>query len=286
MRIRPALNREVSIFKGKRPNYGYYAFKYYMLMFCCLTLIGLLLALLGLQFNRKLFVYIGIGLVTYAVLTTLGWAFARYIIPGNRIEIARNIVDSLNLSGHELVLDVGSGRGLYAIEAAKTLSTGIVIAIDIWEPENTLDFKNPYKLTQPTGNTISNAQKNARIEGVAEKIEFLNMDGNHTQFDSNLFDLTICGFVVGHQRENALNMLKEMKRILKPGGRLILIDNTCDLTFFLLSTPHLFIYSYIRGTKAKRLTKKKWISRIDKAGFKINRLKARRGIITVESAAT
>jgi SAM-dependent methyltransferase len=285
VKSKPALYREGASFKGKRPNYGFYAFKYYMLMFCCIAFIGLSLALLGRQLNRELFAYIGIGLVAYAVLTTLGWAIARYIIPGNRIEIARHIIASLNLSGQELVLDVGSGRGLYAIEAAKALSTGKVIAIDIWEPENTLDFKNPYKLTQPTGNTISNAQKNARIEGVEEKIDFLNMDGNHTKFDSNLFDLTICGFVVGHQRENALNMLKEMKRILKPGGRLILIDNVRDLTFFLLSTPHLFIYSYIRGTKAKRLTKKKWVSRIKKAGFKINRLKARRGIITVESAA-
>jgi ubiquinone/menaquinone biosynthesis C-methylase UbiE len=286
MRIKLDLFKQRSIIRGLKPSYGYYAFKYYMLMFCCLVFIGFALTSLGMQFNRKLFVYVGIGLVAYAVLTTLGWSFARYIIPGNRIEIARNVVASLNLSGHEIVLDVGSGRGLYAIEAAKALSIGKVIAIDIWEPGNTLDFKNPYKLTQPTGNTISNARKNARIERVEEKIEFLNMDANHTQFDSNFFDLVICAFVVGHQRENALNMLKEMNRILKPGGRLILIDNARDFTYFMLSTPHLFIYSYLRGTKAKQLTKKNWISRLEKARFQINRMKARRGIITVESTAT
>lgn len=39
-------------------------------------------------------------------------------------------------SGHELVLDVGCGRGLMLIGAAKRLTTGKAIGIDLWQQQD------------------------------------------------------------------------------------------------------------------------------------------------------
>jgi len=270
--------------KRNKPNYGFYYFKPYMLMLATFLIIGFGILFVGKRIDRQLIQFVGVAIVAYGIFTTLGWALARYVIPGNRIMFAKKIASSLGLKGDEIVLDVGSGRGLYAIEVAKLLTKGKVIGIDLWNKSKMPNSIYHHKLSQPTGNTILNALKNAEIEDVSKKIQFQNMDANHLQFDTSSFNIVICGFVIGHLREYGLNVLLEIKRILKPGGRLILIDNFRDMTYFLLSTPHLFVLSYLRGTKARRLAKRNWIKNIKKAGFNIRRFEARKSIIVVEGS--
>lgn len=266
----------------EKPNYGYYYFKPYMLMLAFFVVVGLLILAYAIRINQLIVFGIGVAIVVYGILTTIAWALARYIIPGNRIKFARNIATSLNLSGSEVILDVGSGRGLYAIEFAEKLKTGKVIGIDIWEPDRIANLTHHHKLSQPTGNTISNARQNARIEGVDHKIEFISMDANHLEFENHSFDLVVCGFVISHLKQYGMPVLIELRRVLKPGCRLILIDNFRDFTYLLLSTPHLFILSYLKGSKAKQLTKKRWISMITKAGFKIIHFETGRSIVVIE----
>src|SRR5262245_25320490 len=43
------------------------------------------------------------------------------------------LIESLQLKGNETVLDVGCGRGLLLIEAAKHLPNGKAIGVDIWQ---------------------------------------------------------------------------------------------------------------------------------------------------------
>ncbi len=45
-------------------------------------------------------------------------------------------LDGLKLRGDELVLDVGCGRGLLLIGAAKRLTTGKAVGVDIWNAED------------------------------------------------------------------------------------------------------------------------------------------------------
>jgi ubiquinone/menaquinone biosynthesis C-methylase UbiE len=268
--------------KKQKPQYGYYYFKPYMLMLLFFVLSGCGFLFLGMLKKQPLITGGALFLIFYGIFTTLGWLLARYVIPGNRIKFAKNIVDSLNISGKEKILDVGSGRGLYAIEVAKRLSTGKVIGIDVWDEAKIDNLIFHHRLSQPTGNIIKNAQRNAVIEGVDDRIEFISMDANHLRFRSNSFDIVICGFVIGHLWKFAPAILNEIYRVLKPGGRLILIDSVRDSTYLLLSTPHLFFLSYLKGTKARWFTKRNWYSLIMNAGFKINRLNARRSIISVE----
>ncbi len=42
------------------------------------------------------------------------------------------LIDLLNIQGNEYILDVGCGSGLLLIGAAKKLTTGKAIGIDIW----------------------------------------------------------------------------------------------------------------------------------------------------------
>jgi ubiquinone/menaquinone biosynthesis C-methylase UbiE len=270
--------------KRKKPSYGYYYFKPYILMLVTFFIIGFSMFFWGKRIDQPQIQFIGAAIAAYGIITTLGWALARYVIPGNRIKFAKSVALSLNLKGDEIVLDVGSGRGLYAIEVAKLLTKGKVVAIDLWNKEKISDTVYHHKFSQPTGNKILNALRNAEIAGVSEKIHFQNMDANNLQFDTNSIDIAICGFVIGHLREYGVNVLQEIKRILKPSGRLIIIDNFRDMTYFLLSTPHLFVLSYLRGAKARRLTKENWLKSIKKAGFNIRRFEARKSIIIAEGS--
>jgi arsenite methyltransferase len=62
----------------------------------------------------------------------------------------------ISWAGSETVLDVGTGRGLLMIGAAKRLSTGRSVGIDIWSGKDL------------SGNTPENTQRNALLEGVGE----------------------------------------------------------------------------------------------------------------------
>ena len=66
--------------------------------------------------------------------------------------------------GCEQVLDVGCGRGLMLIGAAKRLNTGRAIGVDIW------------KMEDQSQNLPTAALANAKIEFVAERVEVRTAD--------------------------------------------------------------------------------------------------------------
>ena len=108
------------------------------------------------------------------------------------------------------------------------------------------------------------------------------MDASHLRFESVFFDLVICGYVLGHLGNHGADVLKEIHRVLKPAGRLIVIDNVRDLNYFLLSTPHFFFLSYLRGGKARRLTENYWNRSVVEAGFALRKSTTGKGIIVLE----
>ncbi len=117
-------------------------------------------------------------------------------------------------SGEESVLDIGTGRGLLAVGAAKRLTTGKVVGIDIW---NDADL---------SGNTQESAQDNARQEGVGGKIEVRTEDARAMQFADSTFDVVLsllCLHNIENKREQEA-ACREIARVLKPGGRAIIGD--------------------------------------------------------------
>lgn len=128
--------------------------------------------------------------------------------------IRKQIFDSLALRGDEKILDIGCGSGLLLNEAAKRLSTGKATGIDIWAPHS-------------GGGNYTLLMKNAKAEGVADKIEFRQADVRKLPYDDASFDILVSSGALHHisrdrsEHEQAIN---EMLRVLKPNGKIALMD--------------------------------------------------------------
>jgi len=113
----------------------------------------------------------------------------------------------LTWKGNERVLDIGTGRGLLMIGAAKRLTTGKSSGIDIW---NKKDLSN---------DTYEAALRNAELEGVENKVEIRNADALDIPFADNNFDYVLsnlCIHNIGSQRGRSV-VCREIIRVLKPG---------------------------------------------------------------------
>src|SRR5437867_4740880 len=87
-----------------------------------------------------------------------------------KLSLRERLLNSLSLSGDELVLDVGCGRGLLLIGAARRLTTGKAVGVDLWQTED------------QTGNSPETALQNARAEGVAARVEIKTGDARQLPF--------------------------------------------------------------------------------------------------------
>ena len=122
--------------------------------------------------------------------------------------------------GVEAVLDVGCGRGLMAIGAAKRLGAaqhGLAVGIDLWRMED------------QSANTPAAALDNARIEGVAGRVRIDTGDARALPYADGSFDVVLSHWVVHNLEttEDRLQALDEMLRVLRPGGAIALADIAC-----------------------------------------------------------
>ncbi len=130
-----------------------------------------------------LFPSVRIGPVTF-ILRPMAWSFAPFLALGGVLMIGyvkwgkfrhRNRMLSLvPWTGSEMVLDVGTGRGLLMIGAAKKLTTGKSVGIDIWSAKDL------------TGNHPENTLRNAELEGVSAKVDVRSEDAVSTSIPSEM----------------------------------------------------------------------------------------------------
>src|SRR5882757_4587586 len=99
---------------------------------------------------RLLLILGSIGIVFLAVGGFMVWS-SRV----GKLKVRDEMLDQVALQGDEKVPDVGCGRGLLLIGAAKRLKTGKATGIDIWQSQDL------------SGNSAEATKANAVAEGVA-----------------------------------------------------------------------------------------------------------------------
>src|SRR5579871_562626 len=142
---------------------------------------------------------------------------AGWMVWGSKVEKVwerDRLLDSLPWRGEETVLDVGCGRGLLLIGAAKRLTSGKAVGVDIWQAEDL------------SGNRLEATQENARLEGVSDRVDVKDGDARRLPFADGTFDVVVTKDVL-HNIYNAAERdtaVREIARVLKPGGRLVIED--------------------------------------------------------------
>jgi len=131
-----------------------------------------------------------------------------------KLHIRDEILESIIWRGNETALDVGCGRGLLLVGAARRLTTGTAVGLDRWVAGSLI------------GNRPEAALDNASLEGVLDRVEVMRGDIRQLPFGGDSYDVVMSNFVVHevNNRTEREQILREMVRVLKPGGRLSLVD--------------------------------------------------------------
>ena len=152
-----------------------------------------------------------------AVLAAYALGMAGFMVYWSRVLKVRRrdrLLDHLPWRGDEAVLDVGCGRGLLLVAVARRVPAGGAVGVDIWQQADQADNRPDAALT------------NARIEGVAGRVTVETADMRALPCRDGAFDVVVSHWAV-HNLPAAADRavaVREMVRVLKPGGRLLLAD--------------------------------------------------------------
>lgn len=128
--------------------------------------------------------------------------------------VMRSLLNMRRWRGDERVLDVGCGRGLVAIGAARRVPQGTVRGIDLWQD---VDL---------SGNTPTAFLANAEAAGVADRVEVDTGDARALPYPDASFDVVVSMTAI-HNIPDAAGRtaaIAEMWRVLRPGGQILLFD--------------------------------------------------------------
>ena len=112
------------------------------------------------------------------------------------------LLEKLAITPDDVVVDFGCGPGYYTVELAKKAK--MVVAVDL------------------SSEMLKKAQNKAEKAGV-RNIQFLQSKGTNIQLEDNSVDLILL-VTVYHEVGESEAVLKEFNRILKPEGKLIIVE--------------------------------------------------------------
>lgn len=110
-------------------------------------------------------------------------------------KIEGRILDSLDIQGHETVLEIGTGSGYFTSVLAKLSQSVVTIELD-------------EQLSESAQNKIKKLN--------LSNITFINDDALAYNFDNEQYDTIVVGCALPNKNENFF-------RLLKPGGKLFMV---------------------------------------------------------------
>ncbi len=110
-------------------------------------------------------------------------------------KIEGRILDSLDIQGHETVLEIGTGSGYFTSVLAKLSQSVVTIELD---------------------EQLSESAQNKAKKLNLNNINFINDDALAYNFDNEQYDTIVIGCALPNKNENFF-------RLLKPGGKLFMV---------------------------------------------------------------
>ena len=143
------------------------------------------------------------------IVASLMFASSRF----GKFHARDHLLARLKLRGDEAVLDVGCGHGLLLVAVAKMLPRGHAVGIDLWTQDQ---YDNSREATL----------RNATLENVGERVRVHDGDMRTMPFADRSFDAIVAHFAIHNVRagEGRRQTIREIVRILKPGGRVVISD--------------------------------------------------------------
>jgi ubiquinone/menaquinone biosynthesis methyltransferases len=114
-------------------------------------------------------------------------------------------IEKAGLLPDDVVLDVASGTGMMALEAARVMGTGRVIGLDFCQ------------------SMLQKAKENISKAPYAAMVELVQGNALHLPFGSNTFKAVTIGFGLRNMA-NYQQVISEMARVANPGGRVVSLE--------------------------------------------------------------
>lgn len=152
----------------------------------------------------------GIGFLVLGACAVLYW---NATLRGKFVAWSR-LLDGLGLRGDERTLDLGCGRGAVLIQSALRVPHGHATGIDLWRNQD------------QTGNSTAATERNAQLNGVADRITLDTGDMSRLPYPDASFDLVTASVSIHNvpTPEGRRAAVHEALRVLRPGGRLMIAD--------------------------------------------------------------
>lgn len=131
----------------------------------------------------------------------------RVISFGVDVKWRKKVVKIVADTKPESILDIATGTGDLIINLAKKTTANKLIGLDISE------------------GMLSVGRNKIAADGLSQRIEMVQADSEHMPFDDNSFDAITVAFGV-RNFEHLEKGLKEILRILKPGGIFVILETS------------------------------------------------------------
>lgn len=120
--------------------------------------------------------------------------------------VHQNLVEHLEWNGEGRLLDIGCGAAALTVRCAKAFPKAQITAMDYWGAEWS------YAKEQ--------CERNARIEGIADRVTFQKGDAAKLDFADETFDAAVSNFVFHEVRtaKDKRDVVREALRVVKKGG--------------------------------------------------------------------
>ncbi|MFD2969873.1 bifunctional demethylmenaquinone methyltransferase/2-methoxy-6-polyprenyl-1,4-benzoquinol methylase UbiE [Sphingobacterium bambusae] len=137
----------------------------------------------------------------------------------------KKAIRSLQSLKPQLILDVATGTGDFAIESLRILKPHKIIGVDI------------------SSGMLAVAKEKIAKKGLQDRFEVQLGDSEKLQFEDDTFDAVTVAFGV-RNFENLPQGLADIRRVLKPGGRAVILELSNPTAFPIKQLYHFYFHKF------------------------------------------